>query len=249
MEISSFINTKMLPKTDNIFSEFSVGKINMNKCYEKHSFEEMSTHNAGMYRDSLDVAKGIFGMDKTCTFFDIGAGAGSFLRVLKSNGYLAANNTHCFEPHQVLSKDIQKCYPNAVVNACCVGDQETPVTVHVPEWSTLMSSINTKPDFGSDQRVKQVTCDTVTLDNYCTEYGVDQIDFLKVSVNGYEKQVFDGSTWLLTHNRILAGVFDTNSDLEYIKQLLAKHNYKIYQINASKTVFISLIRWKEKKNQ
>lgn len=222
----------------------------MNTCYEKHGFEEMSNHNSGMYKDSLDVAKGIFTLDKTSTFFDVGSGAGSFVKVLKSKGWLGEeSNVHCFEPHPVLSDDVQKLYPNIVVNACCVGDREVPVTVHVPEWSTLMSRVGQKPDFGPEQRVRQVVCDTVTLDNYCTEYGVDQIDFIKISTNGYEKQVFDGSKWLLTHNRILSGVFDTGADLQYITELLAKHNYKVYQINQSKTVFISLTRWREKKSQ
>ena len=58
--------------------------------------------------------------------------------------------------------------------------------------------------------VQQVTTDT--LDHFCESHGIERIDFLKVDVEGFEKQVFAGAYQLLKDRRIKSISFEISQD-------------------------------------
>jgi FkbM family methyltransferase len=53
---------------------------------------------------------------------------------------------------------------------------------------------------------------TDTLDHFCESQGIGHIDFLKVDVEGFEKQVFEGAHQLLRNRRIKSISFEISQD-------------------------------------
>lgn len=225
----------------------------MDKCFEKHSFGDLSTIKGGVYRDAITMMDEIFHFDReNGLFVDAGSTCASFVKTLRDFGY-TTKNIHCFEPHPILAQAIKDIYPDITVNEYCVGDKDETIVINIPMWSTCHSSIiNTKSICSlTDQEIfiEQTPC--VTLDTYALINNIKNIDFLKISVNGYEKNVLFGANNLLEQNMVKSGIFtlDCMEDGQYteddIIQYLAKNNYKIYRLRDRDIMFVSLIRWKE----
>jgi FkbM family methyltransferase len=81
-----------------------------------------------------------------------------------------------------------------------------------------------------------------TLDAYCIQHGVRQIDFLKLDVEGAELNVFRGSRGLLAEGRIRCILFEISKPMiegvgenpEEVFDILHEYNYKIYQFEGER---------------
>src|SRR5207247_10572660 len=69
-----------------------------------------------------------------------------------------------------------------------------PPTSTLFPYTTLFRSIISQ----TQEEVIQLS----TMDNYCREKGVSQIDFLKLDVEGHELEVFKGMTESLSQGRV-----------------------------------------------
>jgi hypothetical protein len=83
-----------------------------------------------------------------------------------------------------------------------------------------------------DITVLNVKCQT--LDSYCSEHGIQQIDFIKIDVEGAEKFVLEGAKDMLQSHRIKAGIFevgetlsDAGTSTEEVCALLENYGYVI----------------------
>ena len=74
----------------------------MERCFEKHNFEELNNIDCGLLYNAIQFYKNKFNNSIGLNYFDVGCNAGSFVKVLNSVGI--KNNIHCFEPHPIISK-------------------------------------------------------------------------------------------------------------------------------------------------
>ena len=72
----------------------------LEKCFEKHSFNELNNIDYDILHKAFSFYLNKFN-NKTSVIFDVGANAGSFVKVLQSFNIM---NVICFEPHPILSK-------------------------------------------------------------------------------------------------------------------------------------------------
>lgn len=80
--------------------------------------------------------------------------------------------------------------------------------------------------FVSDKEYKN----SITIDEFCDTYNIQKIDFMKMDVEGYEKQVLLGSNNMLTNKaiaRIAVCVYHHYSDEEDISEMLIKNKYAL----------------------
>jgi FkbM family methyltransferase len=65
---------------------------------------------------------------------------------------------------------------------------------------TSMNSLTPPP---TDFPVREMMVDTTTLDAYCHEHSLQQVDLVKIDVEGAEMELFKGAQWFLTSVRPL----------------------------------------------
>jgi FkbM family methyltransferase len=138
--------------------------------------------------------------------FDIGANIGVFTCLLASMG---ARQIHAFEPipetfcrlkNNVIANGMVN---SSVLNCLAVGAQPELITFEVEDRSPATNHLSTthcQNAPGSGVRLQHVAA--TSLDAYCESYGVEQIDFLKVDVEGMEPQVLRGGARMLLERRI-----------------------------------------------
>ena len=205
----------------------------MERCFEKHSFQELNdidftilqkiVFNFTQFKKSLNTE---------FIFFDVGTNAGSFIKALDSFRY---SNVHCFEPHPILSAKTKEVYPHIVMNDFCLGNSDGTIDIYIPSLSVGLSSIIKRPIFDHlNQEITVLNVKCQTLDSYCSEHTIQEIDFIKIDVEGAEKIVFEGAKGMLQSHCIKAGVFeigetlkDAGTSTEEVCRLLESYGYII----------------------
>jgi FkbM family methyltransferase len=135
--------------------------------------------------------------------FDVGANVGEWVTLaLDINPALSV---HCFEPASTTFATLAALdlpADRVVRNQLALGDQPARATLHlhaaVPHVNTLHPgpSAAIAPETG----VETVTIDT--LDHYCRERGVPEIDYLKIDVEGHELAVLRGATEMIARRAV-----------------------------------------------
>jgi FkbM family methyltransferase len=205
----------------------------LQRCFEKHPFDELNSLDYDMLRRAMNLFATHFPSSLSGVFFDVGCNAGSFVRVMHDVGITGA--VHCFEPHPVLSKKVAGLYPHIKMNPFCLGSINGTVDIHIPMHSVGLSSIIKRPVFDTLNQgivVMNVKCQTV--DSYCIENSISEIDFIKIDVEGAEKHIFDGAKGMLASRSVKAGIFEVGQTLtdagtsgEEICALLENYGYTI----------------------
>jgi len=136
--------------------------------------------------------------------FDVGANIGEWTKaVLFINSEI---KVHCFEPskntfNRLLSNNFS---PNVFCNNFGLGSKkEEKVLYNYHNNSTINSLYNRKilkNTLTYSPKKEKVLINT--LDNYCVEKRIKQIDFLKIDVEGHELEVIRGARNLLKERRI-----------------------------------------------
>lgn len=207
------------------------------KCFEKHSFTELNNLDYNILNFAIQYFKKQ-NKNASPVFFDVGCNAGSFIKVLSNNNFY--KNIHCFEPHPRLSNVVIEKYPHIIMNKICLTDYIGNININIPLWSVGLSSIINRPVFErlktEGQDITVLNVNTNSIDNYCNEKSINNIDFIKIDVEGAEKIVFDGAKTMLENNKIKMGIFeigetlkDANTSENEICTMLENYNYKIYK--------------------
>jgi len=204
----------------------------LNKCFEKHSFEELNNCDVYMLNRALEFYLNKFGNDQAF-IFDIGSNSGSFIKALQN--FNITNNIVCFEPHPVISKKTKEVYPYVNMNSYCLGNLDDNIDIYIPQWSVGLSSIINRPVFSQlNQEIVKLNVKCEKLDTYCELNNISEIGFIKIDVEGGEKTIFEGAEKMLRNNKIKCGIFevgqtltDANTSEEEIINLLESYGYKI----------------------
>ena len=147
--------------------------------------------------------------------FDVGAHKGEFLKSIKKlENY---EKIYSFEPQKKIyeeNRQLNEKYKISYLNLA-ISDYSGLKTLKINKKSStstfseinssstwykiksLLISGNTKTSFISEEEVK-----TITLDDFCLENKVENIDLLKIDTEGHEKEVLAGANNLFSKKRL-----------------------------------------------
>lgn len=177
--------------------------------------------------------------------FDVGCNVGEWS--LTAVKYFAQARIHCFElsasTFRTLSANLKG--PNFVLNNMGMGDRDAQVQYK---------------DYGEDSKVNTLLVDatyhdrkleslikTATIragDSYCAEKGIEQIDFLKIDVEGADHLVLDGFAAMLRRQAIRVVQFEygyTHGDAKFLMRdfykLFEQHGYIVGRVQKGGIAF------------
>jgi FkbM family methyltransferase len=186
------------------------------------------------------------------TVFDVGANVGE-LTMLFSRFVGEPGGVHAFEPSGRAFERLETVcraasLRNVRLNRLALAEGEGPVSLHVYDddylsWNTR--AVRPLEDYGIDVKPLAVEeVNAVTADLYCERNGVEEIDLLKVDVEGAEFQVLAGARRLLYERRVRCltfefgqTTFDMGNSPDLIEAYLRDAGYELRNIVAGDPVF------------
>ena len=181
--------------------------------------------------------------------FDVGANVGE-LSLLFSRFCGQEGQVHAFEPSKA-SFDRLKVIcklpnrENIRPNHLALADKEGVVKLYVyGDEQSVWDCLSQRPIqyFGSPLGTEDVLATTV--DAYCTQNGISQIDLLKIDVEGAEYQVLRGASGMLERQQIRCCVFEFSPETlhmgnrpDEIRAYLKQFGYKIYNVIKGEPIF------------
>lgn len=156
---------------------------------------------------------------KVHTIFDVGANVGVFSIFL--NKHYPNLNYHLFEPIPTAFSMLQKTLvlndmdkPNIVINNTGASNKKGSFDFYVPatnESSSMVanndlfytSRCDSNGHYNGDHSIDVVKCDVILIDDYVKSKGIEEIIFIKIDVEGNEKNVLEGSIETIKKNQPL----------------------------------------------
>jgi len=181
--------------------------------------------------------------------FDVGANIGQWTHLaLKINPNLTI---HCFEPAQAAYQKLssQPIPENVTCNHFGLSSKNGQETLYLFDEESELNSIYQRQGLeasglATPQRTQAIQLKT--LETYCEEKNISQIDFLKVDVEGHELEVFKGMSSFLKKGQVKMIQFEyggTSLDakifLKTFFDLFKDLDYDFYKIYSNKVKLIS----------
>lgn len=159
--------------------------------------------------------------------FDVGArGNIEFVEIHPDCEY------HLFEPQVAYSnhlKEVTKDMPNVTVNHCGLGNE----IVKAAKFYHNVESFEPHP-FLESRHSEGDEFDINTVDEYCKENGIQEIDFLKIDTEGYDYRVLLGAKEMIDNNRVEYIQFEYWDGVRKFHTLLSD-KYNMWFVDQSST--------------
>jgi FkbM family methyltransferase len=197
--------------------------------------------NPDMYRDA--VLKRLIVEDHP-VILDVGANEGQ-----SAEGFLTLFNApvvHCFEPIPQLCELLKTKFhgrPDVNVVPCAVSAKNGRAQFHVNAFSQS-SSLEPLNEQGAFRTIKNthtvdvIDVDVISLDDYCKDAEISQIEFLKIDAQGHSADVLKGAQSLLASRSIkliqveilFHNFYEKTESFSSIEAQLSQHGYRLYTI-------------------
>jgi len=161
-----------------------------------YTYEEIALSDGYMCQGEVDTPseinflKDIAGKKTTGTYFDVGTREKSHV-VTTLNG--PHKQFHLFEPHVEFYKEACRfhgSHENIKINNFGLGSKNELKDY----YEKSQGYVNLKESYQSPLEEPPYKLPIKTLDDYCEENNIDDIDFLKIDTEGYEKEVISGGS-------------------------------------------------------
>ncbi len=151
---------------------------------------------------------------------------------------------HCFEPDPSLAKELVETFsakPNVQVVMAALGESKGKATFNInasrPTNSLLPPGEGLQSDLQSlCKLVEQVEVDILTIDAYCTQQVLSQVDIIKLDLQGYDYKALLGARSTLRSARVVlievlfVEIYKGCNLFPDVLRLLGESGYSLYTL-------------------
>ena len=207
-----------------------MNKATINKICAKFGFEVNGTsymqalRKSAVTTDAFQIQKELL-EGRANIIFDLGANNGKITRKYKEA--FPEATVHSFEPFPEMFRELSQTTATlhkVFISDKAIADKRSKRTFFVNagvDTNSLLESQTT--GLRSDEQVKnksKIEVETISLDEYCRENGVQHIDILKMDIQGGELDALKGASGLLSGKKIRLIYTETNFIPQYVDQPL-----------------------------
>ena len=189
-----------------------------------------------------EITKKILKKNKVI-IFDVGSNEGQSIYKFKKN--FKNCEIHAFEPMKeaffIMNEKFKK-YKNINLNKFALGEKIQERYLYENNIFSEMSSFYKINKFKKKLRSRSIKnlVKIKTIDSYCKKKKIKFIDYLKIDVQGFEKNVLTGAKGMLKNNKIklieveiiFQNFYENVSSFYDIEEILHKNNYRLYNVKA-----------------
>ena len=163
----------------------------------------------------FDPNRGLIAFDLGCNINPIKVDVLTNYTALLLNSGLNIKQIYAFEPlhYQTFEKKYRDNEKVSLIKKA-VSDTCEPMLLYVPKAHGLSSLYHREVFKGWTDGLDKVPVECTTIDNFIKEYNIDQIDYLKIDVEGAEFLVLKGAKNALKDGRIITGQFEFGETLQ-----------------------------------
>lgn len=231
----------------NIFQRYLFRKDFFWKVKEK-LFWFIRNNSRNAFKDQMILLKNL----ENGIIIDVGAHIGDTVKLYRN--YFPGYKIFCFEPFSDSCGYLKKRFindSNITTVERALGSKVETKSLYVSNFSNLNSLQRPNERAWGFADEKSVDVETITLDQFCLENDIKQIDILKLDVQGSELDVLMGSETLLEKGNIslvyvewqVVPLYENHHKYFKIAEFLAGYEYEffnLYNINESRS---GQIRW------
>jgi FkbM family methyltransferase len=217
-------------------------KIAQNVINNLHVLVGYGTASEPMSSGELGALRHAIQEKENAIVFDVGAHVGEYATMARM--HFPQSQIHSFEPD---SQSYTKMTANLVrifgdhrvnMNQLALAKEEGEATLYTHERGAANASLAHRDlrYLGANFDIEQ-TVRTQTIMNYCREKEIEQIDILKIDVEGTELDIIQSALPMINENKIRFIQFeygscnvDTRTFLKDFYQLL-QHKYRFYRVH------------------
>lgn len=140
---------------------------------------------------------------KDLVFFDAGTNVGEYCKILKNQ--FEKSIIYSFEAlpstYEILLENVQTSKSIICINKA-LGSQKGDRSIYTDGAGSGLSSFLPN-QFVTNKKLEKVTASITTIDSFCKDNNIKQIDFLKIDVEGFELEVLQGAEKMITDGNVL----------------------------------------------
>lgn len=178
----------------------------------------------GTNKGAFDVQRELVKI-KTPIIFDVGAYVGEVTGEYRT--LFPSSNIYSFEPFPPSFSELKKRYstdPKVFLFNQAISKESGSINLNVNKQASTNSILNTDATaakyWGANRLDTQTQMEVHanTIDNFCSENGIEKIDILKLDIQGHEYDAFLGAEKMFRSNSVHLIYFEMILAPSYIKQ-------------------------------
>lgn len=143
----------------------------------------------------------IFGKNTLNVIFDVGANKGRYAQIVRD--YFSTAEIYCFEPFEKTYEELKSNVIHSNIKTFNFGLGDIDESIQVEYDKTSKKSYSNSLIHRNEIVVKsKELVEIKTLDLFCQQHEINQIDFLKIDTEGYDLKVLEGSINMLENLQI-----------------------------------------------
>lgn len=164
-------------------------------------------------------------MGASPVLFDVGANIGNYSKVLHNT--FPSADIFSFEPNTVTYEALEKNlgeFHN--IRRCNLGlSRETKeASIYFEQQNHISPFTTLYKELVPEQDVLEMSIHLTTLDNFCYEHGIEEIDFLKIDTEGHEYDVLMGAKEMIRNQKVKIIQFEFN-EMHVISRVFLRDLY------------------------